>query len=263
MTKPNPSRPIGVFDSGLGGLSIVRQINTLLPAEDVIFLADQANLPFGEKSPAEISRLIMTAVPMLITEGAKVVVIACNSASVSTIEELRLQYPETPFVAVIPAIKPAAERTKTGTIAVFATRTTLNSLLYAELKETHADNVTVVDIPCPEWVGMVESGEFSARKVKKPIETALRGGADQLVLGCTHYPFLADMLAETVAGRAELLESGPSVARQVERIIAANESRATDRQGTNRFLTSQYSERSEQVAGTLLGQAVVFESVGR
>lgn len=262
MTTKRKSHPIGVFDSGLGGLTVVRQINRLLPAEDVTFLADQANLPYGEKSSAEISRLIKAAAPMLITEGAKVVVIACNSASVSAIEELRLEYPETPFVGVIPAIKPAAERTKTGIIAVFATRMTLDSPLYAELKETHASKVTVIDIPCPEWVGMVESGQFSAQKVKNPVERALRAGADQLVLGCTHYPFLTDLLLQTTDGRAELLESGPSIARQVERILAANESLAENRRGANRFLTSRHSERSSRVASTLLKRTVVFETVG-
>ncbi len=264
MLHVEQNRPIGVFDSGLGGLSVLTHINRLLPAEDVIFLADQANIPYGEKSSAEISRLIKAAVPMLITEGAKVVVLACNSASVATIEELRLQYPETPFVGVIPAIKPAVERTKTGKVAVFATRTTLRSPLYSELKQTHAGQVEIIDIPCPEWVGMVESGTFAATKVKKPVDTALQAGADQLVLGCTHYPFLTELLEKTVRGRAELQESGPSIARQVERILTANEARTkADGKGTNRFLTSLQSERSDRVASALLGRTVRFERVGR
>lgn len=253
---------IGVFDSGLGGLTVVREINRLLPAENVLFLADQANLPYGEKTPTEISRLIKAAVPTLIAEGAKVVVIACNSASVATIEELRVQYPETPFVGVIPAIKPAIERTKTGTIAVFATNATLNSSLYAGLKETHAGEVTVLEIACPEWVGMVESGRFAEEKVRKPVEQALEAGADQLVLGCTHYPFLTDLLAEVVADRAELVDSGAGVARQVERILTANESRSVKHSGTNRYLTSRRSKESEQAAERLLERPVCFETVG-
>lgn len=263
MLHVEQNRPIGVFDSGLGGLSVIRHISALLPSENLIYLADQANIPYGEKSPSEISQLIRTAVPMLIAEGAKVVVIACNSASVSTIEELRYQYPETPFVAVIPAIKPAIEQTKTGTIAVFATRTTLQSPFYAELKGTHSHGIEIVDIPCPEWVGMVESGQFVTEKVKNPVNEALNAGADQLVLGCTHYPFLSELLEKAVGNRAQLQESGPSIARQVKRILEANESTAEKRKGAIRFLTSRHESRSDKVASELLGRSVQFESVGR
>lgn len=254
--------PIGVFDSGIGGLTIVRAINALLPAENIIFLADQANLPYGEKSEDEIMRLTQAAVPTLIAEGAKVVVIACNSASLAIIERLRERYPGTPFVGVVPAIKPAAEHTETGTIAVFATRTTLSSPLYQRLKSEHTDNVTVLDIPCPKWVPMIESGIISESAVRRPLEQALQAQADQLVLGCTHYPFLAEQLQPFVAGRAELLESGPAVAEQVKRILVANESLARGTRGTNRYLTSAYSKKSDDIASKLLGKPVEFRLVG-
>lgn len=263
MNIERKNLPIGVFDSGIGGLTIVREINRVLPAENILFLADRANLPYGEKSEDEIMELTQAIVPMLITEGAKLIVIACNSASLAVVERLRKRYPETPFVAVVPAVKLAAARTKNGTVAVFATETTLKSALYEKLKTEHAGDVTVIDIPCPKWVRMIESGEISGPDIKNPIEEALRAGADQLVLGCTHYPFLADYARSVAHNRAELLESSSAVVKQVRRILIANEMLATGGHAVNRYLTSSQPERSGQVASMLLDQPIRFQSVRR
>lgn len=255
-------QPIGIFDSGLGGLSVAKEIHALLPGEDILFLADQANLPYGEKSQAEIERLAQAAVPTLLAEGAKLVVIACNSASVSIIEKLRLRYPETPFVAVVPMIKPAAEASATGTIAVFATETTLKSTMYADLKHRFAKDTVVLDVPAPQWVGMVESGQFAAKFVEKPVADAIHRGADQVVLGCTHYPFLRTLIEPAAEGKAAVLDSGAAVARQVERILAANENRATGGSGETRYLTSGPPEQPSLVASKILNRPVRFRAVG-
>lgn len=261
MTKQLSS--IGIFDSGIGGLTVAKHIQRTLPHEHVLYLADQVNLPYGEKSQEEIFQLSKAAIPTLIAEGAKVIVVACNSASVAVIEMLRETYPETPFVSVVPAVKQAAERTASGTVAVFATRTTLKSALYQQLKEDHAKRVTVIDIACPEWVGMIESGTFAEQTVAKPVRKALEAGADQLVLGCTHYPFLSDQLRTIVDGQAELLESGPGVARQVKRVLEANGMLEQSGSGSITCLTSGDSSRTTKVAQKLTGEALSFRPVGR
>jgi len=254
---------VGIFDSGLGGLSVAKHVRKTLPSENILYLADQVNLPYGEKSQEEIFQLTKAAIPTLIAEGAKVIVIACNSASVAVIEMLRETYPETPFVSVVPAVKLAAERTKSGTVAVFATHTTLQSALYQRLKEEHAKSVKVIDIACPEWVGMVESAKFAERSVRKPVQKALDSGADQLVLGCTHYPFLNDLLEQAMSGQANLLESGPAVARQVARVLKSNDDLESDGTGRLTCLTSGDPDRTSKVARTLTGEAITFRPVGR
>jgi glutamate racemase len=254
-------RPIGVFDSGIGGLTIAKHIHAQLPQEDILFLADHANVPYGEKSLEELVEITEAAIPTLIAEGAKTVVIACNTASVSIVDRLRQRYPDTPFVAVVPMIKPAAQETATGVVAVFATEITLNSAVYGQLKRDHAAHIEVVDIPCPEWVHMIESGHIEAMVLQKRVSEALAAGADQLVLGCTHFPFVIDDLRPMVRGRAALLESGPAVARQVSRILTENEHLA---EGTGRitYLTSGSHPTPSAVAQKLTGWNVQFQPVG-
>ncbi|MDP9212124.1 MAG: glutamate racemase [bacterium] len=254
--------PIGVFDSGLGGLTIARQIRQLLPAEDILYLADQANVPYGEKTPEEILKLTKIAIPTLIAEGAKIIVVACNSASLTTIDLFRTRFADTPFVAVVPMIKDAAERTKTGTVAVFATKATLGSPAYAALKDMHAAAVNVIDIPCPSWVTMVESGEHVPETVDRPVRQALDAGADQLVLGCTHYPFLTELLRTAVAGKAALLEPGEAVARQVRHILTRNDTLKPSGKGETSYLTSGDASVPSEIASRLLGKPVSFRTVG-
>lgn len=260
MTSGN-QRPIGIFDSGLGGLTIARHIHHELPSEDVLFLADHAHVPYGEKSLEELIKITERAVPTLIAEGAKVIVLACNTASVSMVQQLRAKYPDTPFVAVVPMVKPAASLSATGTVAVFATEITLNSVIYDQLKADYASHVTVIDIPCPEWVRMVESGEIEHQILQEKLTIALQAGADQLVMGCTHFPFLIDDLRPLVKGRAGILESGPAVARQVHRILAANDHLAEGK-GRIRYLTSGDHPTPSAVAKKLTGWNVEFQTVG-
>lgn len=261
MKKPD-QRPIGIFDSGLGGLTIVQEVRKSLPGEDVLFLADQANVPYGKRTEAEILDLTRAAVPMLIAEGAKAVVVACNSASVSILDELRERYPDTAFVGVVPAVKPAAERSKTGAIAVFATRTTLESSVYRELKEKHTKNVNVIDIPSPQWVDMVESGIPERSDLEKPVARALSGGADVFVLGCTHFPFLRERIGRISRNEAALVDSGAAIARRLESILAKAGSLNGQSTGKIRFLTSGNEARASEVATKLTGWDVRFRTVG-
>lgn len=255
-------RPIGIFDSGLGGLTIVREVRHLLPNEDILFLADQANVPYGTKSEAEILTLTRAAVPTLIAEGAKAVVVACNTASASILEELRERYADTAFIGLIPALKPAIVLSKRGTAAVFATDTTLRSAIYRELKAEHAKNTKVIDIPCPEWVRMVEAGTVREEALEAPVRQALAAGADVFVLGCTHFPFLREPIARLAGGRAELVDSGPAIARQLRSVLTESARLNRQKTGTVRFMTSGDAARASEVASRLTGRTIRFQTVG-
>lgn len=255
-------RPIGIFDSGVGGLTIAASIHRRLPAEDIVFLGDHANVPYGEKTLAELTEITERAVPTLIAEGAKVIVIACNTASVSIIPRLRTKYPDTPFVAVVPMIKPAAAQTQSGVIGVFATEFTLRSDFYAQLKADYATGITVVDLACPEWVRMIESGRIDQAVIQGKVSQALAQGADQLVLGCTHFPLLIGDLLPLVKGRAELLQSGPAIARQTERILIANEDLAEGETGRIAYLTSAEYHMPQAVGERLTTLDIDFQTVG-
>lgn len=261
MKEPD-QRPIGIFDSGLGGLTIVQEVRRLLPGEDILFLADQANVPYGKRTEAEILDLTRAAVPMLIAEGAKAVVVACNSASVSILDELRERYPDTAFIGVVPAVKPAAKRSKTGTIAVFATQTTLESSIYRELKAKHTKNVSVIDIPSPTWVDMVESGAPDQESLEGPISRALSAGADVFVLGCTHFPFLRERIERISRNEAVLLDSGAAIAKRLESILTKAGKLNEQETGRMRFLTSGNEARASEIAAKLTGWGVRFQAVG-
>jgi glutamate racemase len=255
-------QPIGIFDSGIGGLTVAKSITEYLPKEDILFLGDHANVPYGEKTLDELITITETAVPTLITEGAKVIIIACNTVSVSMIDRLRKKYPDTPFVAVVPMVKTAAETTKSKVVAVFATQLTLRSPVYDELKRAYAQGITVLDFPCPEWVRMIESGQIDDARVRAPIDAALSKRADRLVMGCTHFPFLMERI-QTIAGtRAEVLESGPAIARQVERILTSNENIAAEGPGRITYLTSADHQLPDDIASQLTGWNVHFQTVG-
>lgn len=255
-------RPIGIFDSGLGGLTIVREVRRLLPGEDVLFLADQVNVPYGTKSEEEILTLTRAAVPTLIAEGAKAVVVACNTASASILEELRERYADTAFIGLIPALKPAVALSESGTVAVFATGTTLRSAIYRELKAEHAKNTKVIDIPCPEWVRMVEAGAVREQTLEGPVRQALSSGADVLVLGCTHFPFLREPMARIAGDRAELVDSGGAIARQLKSVLTESGRLNRQKTGTVRFLTSGDGPRASGVAKKLTGWTARFQTVG-
>jgi glutamate racemase len=212
---------IGVFDSGIGGLSVLRQIHHRLPTIPTIYFADQANLPYGERPIEEIRGLARGAAEFLIRYGARVIVIACHAASAAGLHELRRMYPEIPFVGIEPAIKPAAEQTKTGVIGVLTTRATANSDLYRSVVERFAAHVRVITQPAPELVTMVEQGTQDTPEgeaiLRGCVQPIIDAGADHLVLACTHFPFLGRSLARLTD--MTLIDPGAAVARQVARVL--------------------------------------------
>lgn len=215
--------PIGVLDSGVGGLSVLRQLRALLPAEAVEYVADQAHVPYAPRQAEEVRRFATGITRFLLARRAKLVVLACNTASVAALGPLRRAFPETPFVGMDPAIKPAAAGTHTGKIGVLATTGTFRSERYAHLLREFARGIEVVTCPCPGLVELIESGQMDTPKaaaiLRSFIEPMVRQGADTLVLGCTHFP-LAMAQIQAVAGPAvRLIDPSPAVARQARHLL--------------------------------------------
>ena len=215
------TRPIGVFDSGLGGLSVASEVKLRLPHEDLLYIADSAYCPYGGRPLEEITARSLAVTQALVDRGAKLVVAACNTASGAAIERLRETF-DVPIVGLEPAVKPAAASTRSGRIAVLATPATLQTERFRRLLDNHGAGVEVIGIPCPGFVELVEAGEVSGERAVGSVRAVLGptiDGVDRVVLGCTHYPFLREAVAAVVGEGVEILDSGPAVARQVERVL--------------------------------------------
>ncbi len=216
---------VGMIDSGLGGLSVMKEVHSLLPHVDLHYLADSAWCPYGPKSPAVIKERVMTLSDHLISQGADLIVIACNSATITAVETLRAQYP-IPFVGMEPAIKPAASLTKTGVIGVLATEASLAGERYHHLLNHHAQHLKVITQPCPDFVTLVEEGVTQGSRVKAAIqlylEPLIQQNVDVFVLGCTHYPFLRKEIESYLGSQKTVIDTGLAVAKQVQRQIEAS-----------------------------------------
>ena len=214
------SRPIGVFDSGVGGLSVLRHIRAVLPGEDLLYVADSLHAPYGAKSVQFIQARSEVIAGFLVARGAKALVVACNTATSAAIASLRQRF-DLPIVGMEPAVKPAAEATRSGVIGVLATGGTLESARFAELVQRFGSQARVIVQPCPGLVEQVESGDLSGPLTRRLlagfVEPLLAQGADTLVLGCTHYPFLEPLLRELAGEQVSLIETGAAVARQLAR----------------------------------------------
>ncbi len=219
----NPSSPIGIFDSGVGGLSVLRQIRAQLPGEDVLFFADQGHVPYGPRPLAEVRVFAEEITRFLLARGAKLIVVACNTASAAALRYLRHTFPETPFVGMEPAVKPAAETTQSGVVGVLATPATFQGELYASVIERFAVGVTILQDTCPGLVEQIERGALEAPETRAVLERALTPmlaqGIDRVVLGCTHYPFVIPLIEEISGGKVRVIDPAPAVARQVGRVL--------------------------------------------
>lgn len=240
--------PIALFDSGVGGLSVWRELAALLPDETTIYLADHAHVPYGARPAAEIEALTHAAVEWLLNQGAKLVVIACNTASAAALASLRLRWPDIPFVGMEPAVKPASERTRTGKVGVMATPGTLQAGRFSSLVERYAGGVEVFTQVCPGLVELVEAGEIDGPAVEAVLhgflDPLVAAGVDQLVLGCTHYPFLTPAIRQVVGEGMTIIDPAPAVARQVQRVLQASGCLADDaEQPSHRFYTSGPAEQ--------------------
>jgi glutamate racemase len=253
--------PIGIFDSGVGGLSVLRHIQEELPHENLLYVADSAYAPYGGKSPHEIQARSLALTEFLVEQGAKAVVVACNTATAAAIGLLRARF-ELPVIGMEPAVKPAVAATRSGVVGVLATTGTLKSAQFAALLENYGKNVRVVTQGCPGLVERVERGELDAPETQELLrhylEPLLAEGADTLVLGCTHYPFLRPLIEQLTEGRVALIDTGAAVARQVRRRIEESGliTPATS-PGEVSFWTSGDPELGVKVVTALWGGAMV------
>ncbi len=221
----NASAPIGVFDSGVGGLSVLRDIRAALPHEDLIYIADSGHVPYGNKPQAYIQQRSEVLTRFLLEQGAKAIVIACNTATAAAAARLR-QIFTTPIVGMEPAVKPAAAATRSGVVGVLATVGMLQSAQFAALLARFGQGVRVVTQPCPGLVEQIEAGDLDSPATRALVEryTAplLASNADTIVLGCTHYPFLRPLINEVVGPEIALIDTGAAVARQLRRVLQAH-----------------------------------------
>ncbi len=214
---------IGIFDSGVGGLSVLRAVWQELPGQPIIYLADQAHVPYGPRPLAQVQGFAAAISSYLLSQGADLIVVACNAASAAALHSLRQAFPATPFVGMEPAVKPAAEHTASGMVGVLATPATFQGALYASVVERFAQGVGLLQDACPGLVQQIEAGDVDGPETRRILETALRPmlaqGIDTVVLGCTHYPFVIPLIEQIVGPGVRVIDPAPAVARQTHRLL--------------------------------------------
>lgn len=217
--------PIGLFDSGVGGLSVLRAVHAVMPDESLFYIADSANCPYGPRSADEILALSHEIARYMVACGAKLIVVACNTASAAALADLRASF-DVPFIGMVPAVKPAVESTRAGVIGVLATPTTLEGALYHEVVQHYAVGARIVSRVCEGLVERVEQGDVDGPAtmslLRACLEPILEEGADRLVLGCTHYPFLIPAIRKIVSEGVQILDPSEAVARQTARVLERN-----------------------------------------
>ncbi|HZD57076.1 MAG TPA: glutamate racemase [Anaerolineales bacterium] len=258
--------PIGLFDSGVGGISVLRAIRRNQPHEELLYLADQAHVPYGSRPVEEVRSFSEQITRYLLAQGAKMIVVACNTASAAALHYLRQEFPEVPFVGMEPAVKPAAERTQTGVVGVLATPATFQGALYASVIERFANGVTVLQHTCPGLVGQIEAGHLEDFETRAVLEEALHPmlsqGIDTVVLGCTHYPFVIPIIQDIVGPKVRVIDPAPAIAQQVGRLLDRAELRAREgRMGKVRVLTTGDPLRLGELINEFLGEAAEIEHV--
>ena len=247
--------PIGVFDSGVGGLTVLEEIQQLLPHESLLYVADCGYIPYGEKTPAFICERLHRVAAFFRERGAKALVIACNTATVAAVADLRKSYPDWPLVGMEPAVKPATAATRSGVVGVLATTGTLQSAKFAALLDRFATDVRVITRPCPGLVELIETGDLGSPALRQLlqsyVEPLLSAGCDTIILGCTHYPFLRPLLADLVPADVAIIDTGAAVARQLQRLLGANDLLAEGPAGDARFWSSADPENLRKILPVL------------
>ncbi len=232
--------PIGLFDSGIGGTSIWRAIHELMPNENTIYLADSKNAPYGQKTKEEIIALCEKNTELLLEMNCKIIVVACNTATTNAIKELRAKY-DVPFIGIEPAIKPAANNSKTQTIGILATKGTLNSALFSDVVKSYT-NTKIIEQIGYGLVELIEDGEIDSPKMNHLLEEYLQpmvnANIDYLVLGCSHYPYLIPQIKKIIPKSIQIIDSGEAVARQTKIVLQEKVGFNSDTNSKQLFLTN-------------------------
>lgn len=267
LMRTGNNRPIGVFDSGVGGLSVLIELKRLLPKENFVFLADQLYVPYGEKNKKDLIKLAYKITDYLVNHhNIKMMVVACNTSTCSSIDEVRKKY-SFPIVGTVPAIKPATEKTKTGTVAIISTPSTSKSIVLKNLIKKYCQNVNVLNIGCKNLENMVEEGELDGPEVRKLLIKYLKriknSDSDCLVLGCTHYPFLKRHIRKILGSRVKLIDGNKAIARRTG--ILLDKYHIRNNPGKNKgiilYFTTGNSVKFSKAASKLLKQKIKTEKV--
>jgi len=244
----NKNRPIGFFDSGVGGLSVLREAVKIMPNEDYIYFGDSINAPYGTRSVDEVRSLTFKAVEFLLNKGVKGLAIACNTATSAAVSDLRKIYPEVPLVGIEPALKPAVELNKDGDILIMATAMTLKEEKFNRLMEKYKDRASIIPVPCPGLMEFIEAGDYQGKEVEEylleKINTYRNGKIASIVLGCTHYPFIKDTLSEIVGEDVNIIDGGLGTAKELRRRLR-EKNLLTDSNSKGRVEIINSSERRE------------------
>ena len=220
---PAANHLIGIFDSGVGGLSVLREIQALIPAQPLYYIGDQAHVPYGKRQPAEIRRFSLAMTRYLLDAGAELIVVACNTASAAALKDLRHEFPDIPFVGMEPALKPATQQTHNKVVGVLATPATFQGELYNTLVEKFAQDVTVLTSTLPGLVEAIEAGQLENPQTRaileKAIQPMLAQGADTLVLGCTHFPFALPLIRQIAGPEVNVIDPSPAIARRTQALL--------------------------------------------
>jgi glutamate racemase len=257
--SPNSKNsPIGIFDSGVGGLSVLKAVRAQMPEEEIVYLGDQAHVPYGPRPPQEVCAFSEEITRFLLVRHAKLIVVACNSASAAALPSLRRSFPDVPFVGMEPAVKPAAEQTHSGVVGVLATPATFQGALYASVIERFARDVTVLQSTCPGLVAQIEKGDLDGPQTESILREALlpmlAQGIDTVVLGCTHYPYVIPLIERIVGDGVRVIDPAPAVARQVKRLLEVGGLRHPAREAVAvTYYTTAAAGSLEQLLPTLTG----------
>ena len=256
--RPRPEDPIGVMDSGVGGLSVLRHLRQLLPSESTLYFADQHHIPYGPRPPEQVRDFTAVITHFLLRHKAKLIVVACNTATAAALDYLRQTFPAVPFVGMEPAVKPAALTTRSGKVGVLATPSTLNSNRYAALMARFAAGIEVHEDPCVGLVQLIEAGALDTLEtrdlLRRVIDPMLAAGVDTLVLGCTHYPFVSPLLQELAGEQVTIIDPAPAVARQTRYVLQQRGLSAPEHsRDTLRCFTSGDARQFDDLAQLLTG----------
>ena len=223
----NKNRPIGVFDSGVGGLSVMREALKIMPNEDYIYFGDSKNAPYGIKSVEEVRELTFKAVEFLLNKGVKGIAVACNTATSAAVADLRKMYPNLPLVGIEPALKPAVESVNDGSILIMATPMTLKEAKFNRLMKKYEDRADIVPVPCPGLMEFIEEGKLKGEEVEQylldKVNTYKKGKISSIVLGCTHYPFIEPLLSNIVGEDTVIIDGGLGTAKELKRRLSEKE----------------------------------------
>lgn len=248
------NQPIGIFDSGVGGTSIWKEIHSLLPYEHTIYLADSKNAPYGPKGKEKIIELSVKNTELLMQKGCKLIVVACNTATTNAVDYLRKHY-KIPFIGIEPAIKPAALKSKTKSVGILATKGTLSSALFNKTSDLFARGINIIEQDGDGIVQLIENGKLNSVEMNGLLELYLKpmkdANIDYLVLGCTHYPYIIPQLIELLPAHVRIIDSGEAVAKQTKAVLEKNEMLNTTVLNTNsEFYTNGNPEVLKQLLGT-------------